>query len=175
MVYYLLFVLPLFVGVYFHMCTVLMNKVLVCSMIPSSQKEVVMPTLVTLAASLQKFQCPFATTIIPKSPKLSNVSDEESLDKARSYLIEGIHLLNEASTRTKARTDFITNHQLKFEEGMWSLKQLCEIHERIEEEAKELHEKVSGLSERNQLLVCDLSESSYFQDESFLTRNFLFG
>lgn len=35
---------------------------------------------------------------------------------------------------------------------------LCKIYEKMEVEAKELREKVSLLSERNECLVCDLSE-----------------
>ncbi|CAI9286391.1 unnamed protein product [Lactuca saligna] len=74
-------------------------------------------------------------------------------------------MFNEVSTRTKACTELISNHQLTFEEGLQSLKQICEIHDRTEEEAKELREKVSGLSKRKQLLVCDLSKSLHYQDE----------
>ncbi|CAH1424440.1 unnamed protein product [Lactuca virosa] len=68
-------------------------------------KEATMPTLITLTASLPQFQRPFAITSVPNNPFQTGVaSDEEALDKARSCLMEGIHLLNEVSLRTKARS-----------------------------------------------------------------------
>ncbi|CAH1435533.1 unnamed protein product [Lactuca virosa] len=70
-----------------------------------------------------------------------SASDEKTLDRARSYLMEGMHLLNEG------------------------LKQLRKIHDQTEAEAKELREKVSVLSERNQCLVRDLSENLGCQEE----------
>ncbi|CAH1438034.1 unnamed protein product [Lactuca virosa] len=65
--------------------------------------QVVMPTLVTLAASLPQFQRPVAATNIPKTPDPAIAYDKEALDRAQSYLMERMYLLNEVSARIKAR------------------------------------------------------------------------
>ncbi|CAH1438175.1 unnamed protein product [Lactuca virosa] len=105
-------------------------------------KEATMPTLVTLAASLPRFKHPFAMTSVPKSPFETGVaSDEEALDKARSCLMEGMHLLNEVFVRTKT------------------------LHEQTKEEAKRVKEEVVSLSERNQSLVKDFSQALGQQEE----------
>lgn len=77
-----------------------------------------MPMFVTLATSLPQFQRPFVPTTIPKSFELESASEEKTLDIARSYLMEGMHLLNEVSSCTKEQTEFLPSHQLKFEEGL---------------------------------------------------------
>ncbi|CAH1421616.1 unnamed protein product [Lactuca virosa] len=70
-----------------------------------TRKEATMPTLVTLSSSLPQLQHPFAMTSVLKSPfETGVVSDEEALDKARSCLMEGMHLLNEVYACTKAHT-----------------------------------------------------------------------
>ncbi|CAH1427767.1 unnamed protein product [Lactuca virosa] len=134
-------------------------------LIPSSGKEASIHTLVNLAASLPPFQCPFTTTTVPTSPDLASASDEETLDKAHYHLMEGMHLLNEVSAHTKVRKELLAQRQAKFEEGQRKLKEIGKIHERNEQEAQELQERVKGLSERNVLLVGDLSESIRCQNE----------
>ncbi|CAH1420822.1 unnamed protein product [Lactuca virosa] len=121
--------------------------------------------LVTLVSSLSQFQCPFAATTIPKSPKPTSASDEETIDRSQSYLMEGMHFLSEVSSRTKAQTELLTSHQLKFEEGLQALKPLHKINDKTEGEAKELREKVLVLSERNQCPVHYLNESLDYQEE----------
>lgn len=53
-------------------------------------------------------------TYIPKSLDIANDSDEESLDRAHSYLMERIHLLNEVSCRTRNWSSILVVKQLKF-------------------------------------------------------------
>ncbi|CAH1445983.1 unnamed protein product [Lactuca virosa] len=89
--------------------------------IPSFGKEAPLPRLVTFASSLPEFQCPFAMTSIPKGLELADASNEESLDRACSCLMEGIHLLNEG---------------------------IRVLHENMDVEAKDLREEVHGLLER---------------------------
>ncbi|CAH1417968.1 unnamed protein product [Lactuca virosa] len=130
------------------------------------RKEATMPTLVTLVASLPQFQHPFSMTSVPKSPFETRVaSDEEALDKARSCLMEGMHVLNEVYARTRARTEQLSQCQIVFEEALEGLKQLQTLHEQTEEEAKGLREEVVGLSGRNQSLVRDLSQAIGQQGE----------
>lgn len=86
-------------------------------MIPFFGKMALMPTIVTLVALLPQFQRRFAKTTIPRSLELVSASNEETLDKARSYLMEGVHLLNDVSTRTKAHTELLASPKLKFEEA----------------------------------------------------------
>lgn len=69
-----------------------------------------MPTLVTFFASLSQFHRPLNATTIPKSPEPSSASNEETIDRAWSYLMEGMYLLNEVSSHTKARTELIASH-----------------------------------------------------------------
>lgn len=76
-------------------------------MIPSFRKAVEMPTMVTLAASLSQLHQPYVVTSMSKSPMLVESTDEETLDKARSHLLEGMQLLNEVYARTKARTSHL--------------------------------------------------------------------
>lgn len=77
------------------------TRFVVCvSVLPSSYKDLTIPTLVYLVASLPNFQCPFTKTSMPASPEIATVSDEESLDKVRSFLMEGMDLLNEVYART---------------------------------------------------------------------------
>ncbi|CAH1438293.1 unnamed protein product [Lactuca virosa] len=129
-------------------------------------KEATIPTLVTLAASFPRFQHPFAVTSIPKSPFQTGVAfDEEALDKARSCLMDGMHLLNEVSRRARARTEQLSQRQIVFEEALEGLKRLQTLHEQTEEEAKGLREEVAGLSGRNQNLVRDLNQAIYQQGE----------
>ncbi|CAH1442907.1 unnamed protein product [Lactuca virosa] len=63
----------------------------VYQMLPSSEKDALMPTLVTFTTSLPQFQRTISRTPIPKGPKLASVSNEESLDRAHSCLMEGMH------------------------------------------------------------------------------------
>ncbi|CAH1451954.1 unnamed protein product [Lactuca virosa] len=129
-------------------------------------KEAAMPTLITLAASLPQFQRPFVVISVPKSPFQNGVvSDEEALDKARSCLMEGMHLLNEVSVHTKACSEQLAQHQIIFDEALEGLKQLRTLHEQMEKEAKGLREEVVGLSERNQSLVTDLSQAIGQQED----------
>lgn len=51
-------------------------------------------------------------TSIPKGVKLVDASNEESLDRARSCLMEGIHLLNEVSCRTRQQAIILFGKQL---------------------------------------------------------------
>lgn len=69
-----------------------------------------MPTLVTFVASLSQFHRPFNATTIPKSPELASASNEKTIDRAWSYLIEGMHLLNEVSSHTKAQIELLASH-----------------------------------------------------------------
>ncbi|CAI9271382.1 unnamed protein product [Lactuca saligna] len=72
-------------------------------------KEAMIPTLFTLAAPLPLFQHPFIVTSVPNSPFETGVaSDEEALDKARSCLIEGLHLFNEVSAHARACTEHLS-------------------------------------------------------------------
>ncbi|CAH1421298.1 unnamed protein product [Lactuca virosa] len=80
----------------------------------------------------------FNITTIPRSLELVSASDEETLDKARSHLME---------------------------ESIRQLKEIGKIHERTEQEVQELRERVKGLSERNFFLVNELSESIRCQNE----------
>ncbi|CAH1444466.1 unnamed protein product [Lactuca virosa] len=64
-----------------------------------------------------QFQCPFAITSIPKGHELANSSDEESIDRARSCLMVGIHPLNEVSCHTRQRANILVGQQSKFEEA----------------------------------------------------------
>ncbi|CAI9263229.1 unnamed protein product [Lactuca saligna] len=70
-------------------------------MIPSYGKKASIPTLANLVASLPQFQHPFTTTIIRRSPELASASDEETVGKYRSHIMEGIRLLNEVFAHTK--------------------------------------------------------------------------
>lgn len=107
-------------------------------MIPSSGGEASIPTLVSLATSLPQFQRPFTTTVVPISPKLASASDEDTLDKVRSHLMKDMYLLYEVSARTKVRTELLAQRHVKFDQFLRKLKDLGQIHERIEHEAKEL-------------------------------------
>lgn len=71
------------------------------AVISSSGKEALTSTLVNLAASLPQFQRPFTTTTVIRCPELVSASDEETLDKDRSHIMDGIHHLNEVSTCSK--------------------------------------------------------------------------
>lgn len=93
-----------------------------CATIVITEKEATMPTLVTLAASLPQFQHPFAMKSVPKSPSEMVTYDEEALEKARSCLMEGMHLLNEVFVCTRARTEQLFWCQIVFEEAMEGLK-----------------------------------------------------
>ncbi|CAH1446923.1 unnamed protein product [Lactuca virosa] len=131
-----------------------------------TRKEAIMSTLVTLAASLPRFQHPFFVTSVANSPFETWVaSDEEALDKAQSCLMEGMHLLNEVPVRTKAHSDELAQLQIVFDEALEELKQLRILHELTKKEAKGLREEVVGLSERNQSLVIDLSQTVGQQEE----------
>ncbi|CAH1422772.1 unnamed protein product [Lactuca virosa] len=135
------------------------------SVLSSSQKDLSISTLVSLSAPLPNFQHPFTKTSTPASPEIATASDEESLDKARSCLMEGMHLLNEVSARTQTCIQILASKQLNFEECFQAMKRLQEIHDQLEGEAQRLQIEVSGLSERNQELVKDLSESLGHQEE----------
>ncbi|CAI9261476.1 unnamed protein product [Lactuca saligna] len=106
------------------------------NLIPSSSKEALIPTFVSLAVSLPQFQRPFTTTAVPKSPELASDSDEETLDNARSHLMEDMHPLNEVSACTKVGTELLAQCQVKFEEGLQKLKELGKIHERLNRKYK---------------------------------------
>ncbi|CAH1426601.1 unnamed protein product [Lactuca virosa] len=127
--------------------------------------EAPLPNLVTFAALLPQFQREFATTTIPKSLELADASNEENLDRDRSCLMEGIHLLNKMSFHTRNHAILLAAKQLKFEEAFKALKGMRANHECLEEEARNLWEDISGLLERNTRLVDDLIEGLYCQDE----------
>lgn len=119
-----------------------------------------MPTMVTLAASLPQFQHHCAMTSVLKSPFETQIaSNEEALDKTRSCLMEGMHLLNKVTVHTRARTDQLSKCQIVFEEDLEVSKQLRTLHEKTEEEAKELREEVANILGSNQTLVRDLSQA----------------
>lgn len=125
-----------------------------------------MPTMVTLATSLLHFQHPSAMTSVPKSLfEMGVMSDEEALDKARSCLMEGMHLLNEVSTRVRAHTEQLSQCQVVFEEALEGLKQLWTLYEQTKEEAKGLRDEVAGFSGRNQSLGRDMSQAIVQQEE----------
>lgn len=92
--------------------------------LPSSQKDLSMPTLVSLATSIPLFQCPFAKTFVPACPDISNASDEESLDRARTCLMERMHLFNEVSACTRTHAQILASKQLKFDECFQAMKKL---------------------------------------------------
>ncbi|CAI9289894.1 unnamed protein product [Lactuca saligna] len=97
----------------------------------------------SLAASLPQFQCPFTTTTLPRSLELASAYDKETLDKSHSHIMEGMHLLNDVSARTKVQMELLSQRQ----------------------EAQEFRERLSGLSKMNILLVSDLSESIHCRNE----------
>lgn len=73
----------------------------------SSQKDLAMPTLVSLVVLIPYFYHPFTKTSLPESPKIATPSDKDILDRARTCLMEGMHLLNEVSTRTRTRAQIL--------------------------------------------------------------------
>ncbi|CAH1451940.1 unnamed protein product [Lactuca virosa] len=57
-----------------------------------------------------------AITTVPKSPELSTMSDEDHLDKACSFFMEMMYLLNEFPAHTQIRGEILVNKQIRFEE-----------------------------------------------------------
>ncbi|CAH1445531.1 unnamed protein product [Lactuca virosa] len=107
-----------------------------------------MPTLVTIGASLLQIYRPYVVTGIPNSPLLAEGTEEETLDKAHSHLLEGMHILNEVFSRTKARSKYLAACQLKFEQDFEGLQQLLKIHDRTDlgcqEELKRLNQDLQS-------------------------------
>ncbi|CAH1422345.1 unnamed protein product [Lactuca virosa] len=75
--------------------------------LPSSQKDLTIPTLVSLAASLPYFQRSFIETSVPTSPKIENTSDEEILDRSHTCLMERMYFLDEVSACTQTRAQIL--------------------------------------------------------------------
>ncbi|CAH1427068.1 unnamed protein product [Lactuca virosa] len=96
---------------------------------------------------------------IPKSPEPANDSNEESLNRSCSYLMEAIHLPSEVSCHTRKRASILSKKQQRFDEAFPTLKGMCSLHDKLEAEAKSLRDEVHGLSERNMQLVDNLSDS----------------
>ena len=59
---------------------------------------------------------------MPTLVTFADVPDEERLDKACSCLMDGIHLLNEVSCRTRNRSSLLTAKHLKFKEAFHALR-----------------------------------------------------
>ncbi|CAH1426469.1 unnamed protein product [Lactuca virosa] len=133
------------------------------SVLSSSQNDISIPTLVSLVASLPLFQCPFAMTSVPAYLEIVNASDEESLDRARTCLMERMHLLNEVSARTQTLAQILSSKQLKFDECFQAMKKLRQIYEQVEEK---LRKELSNLNHDLQLRADDeISQRSKLSKE----------
>ncbi|CAH1421384.1 unnamed protein product [Lactuca virosa] len=118
-------------------------------MLLSSKKDLAMPTIVSLVASLPYFQRPFTKTSVLAIPEIATASNEENLKKARTCWMEGMHLVNEVSSHTRTHAQILALKQLKFEECFQFMKKLRQIHEQVEGEAQRLRMEVSLFSNRN--------------------------
>ncbi|CAH1445591.1 unnamed protein product [Lactuca virosa] len=96
-------------------------------------------------------------TSVPKNPfEMGVASDEEALDRARSCLMKGMHLLNEVSVRMKACSEQLSQRQIVFDEALeWDLQlKLDDAVSHRESSVKE----VEGISQQYHSLMLQYTE-----------------